>query len=113
MAHETKTLDALADGQFQPKLGDPGDTLTKRGGKGAVVFEGREYSRLGWITRSAKLGHTLHAGEGALLVEELERVTALVEAAYLEGCRDGSGPGQQPPDWYYSDARWLLTGEET
>ena len=77
------SLDALADGQFQPKLGDPGDTLTKRGGKGAVVFEGREYSRLEWITRSAKLGHTLHAGEGALLVEELER---------LQGEYDGACP---------------------
>lgn len=64
--------------QFQP-------TLTKRGGKGSVVFEGVTYSRMEWIMRSARLGHTLAAGEGQLLVEEIERLRALVASAYDEG----------------------------
>ena len=81
------TLDALADGQFQPKLGDPGDTLTKRGGKGSVVFEGREYTRFEWIRRSATLGHTLHAGEGQLLVEEIERLEAAMAAMLVAAYR--------------------------
>lgn len=106
----TDTLDALADGQFQPKLGDPGDTLTKRGGKGSVVFAGREYSRLAWITRSATLGHTLHAGEGQLLVEEIERLRALVEAAYDEGQSNGlaDAVGMADDGWDVSNARKAL-----
>jgi hypothetical protein len=114
-------LDAAADGQFTGKLADPADTLTKRGGKGHVYFEGVSYTRLAWIRRSARLGHTLAAGEGSVLDAELERVTAMVEAAYLEGWSDALSradldefPEQGVPrsaDWYYSDARWLLTGE--
>lgn len=60
-------LDAAADGAFSGKLADPADTLTKRGGKGHVVYEGQEYDRLAWTRRCAALGYTLAAGEGAIL----------------------------------------------
>jgi hypothetical protein len=66
-------------------LGDPSDkvagldqfqpTLTKRGGKGSVVFEGATFSRMDWIMRSARLGHTLAAGEGQLLAEHIDALT--------------------------------------
>ena len=99
----TDTLDALADGQFQPKLGDPGDTLTKRGGKGSVVFAGREYSRLAWITRSATLGHTLHAGEGQLLAERVRALEALAKAAFEEG---QAGRILDRHEQFIYDVRW-------
>ena len=80
-------------------LGDPSDkvagldqfqpTLTKRGGKGAVTFEGVEYSRFEWVMRSARLGQTLHAGEGQLLVERIDELEALVRGPYVpieSGC---------------------------
>ena len=119
MAHATNTLDALADGQFQPKLADPADTLTKRGGKGYVIFEGATYTRLAWIRRSARLGHTLAAGEGAVLDAELERVTAMVESAYREGYGDGISENTQDDgyptldeEWKASDAYWVLHGDD-
>lgn len=62
-----KQIDAAADGAFSGKLADPSDTLTKRGGKGHVVYEGQEYDRLAWTRRCAALGYTLAAGEGAIL----------------------------------------------
>lgn len=67
-------LDAAADGAFSGKLADPADTLTKRGGKGHVVYEGTAYDRLAWTRRCAERGYTLAAGEGALLL------AALIEA---------------------------------
>ena len=72
-------LDAAADGQFTGKLADPADTLTKRGGKGAVVFEGVCYTRVEWVRRSARLGHTLAAGEGTLLEAEIVELTEVVK----------------------------------
>ncbi len=62
------------DDNFGGKLADPADVLTKRGGKGDVVFEGVAYTKLAWIRRSARLGHTLAAGEGAVLEAELQRL---------------------------------------
>lgn len=62
-----KQIDAAADGAFSGKLADPSDTLTKRGGKGHVVYDGQEYDRLAWTRRCAALGYTLAAGEGAIL----------------------------------------------
>jgi hypothetical protein len=67
-------LDAAADGAFSGKLADPADTLTKRGGKGIVVYEGQEYDRLAWTRRCAALGYTLAAGEGAILNAALVEV---------------------------------------
>jgi hypothetical protein len=99
-------LDAAADGQFTGKLADPADTLTKRGGKGHVYFEGVSYTRLAWIRRSARLGHTLAAGEGSVLEAELERVTALVEAAYREGAAEGAAYTGKA--FFESDARKAL-----
>jgi hypothetical protein len=75
---EKTTLDAAADGAFSGKIADPSDGLTKRGGKGCVVFEGVEYSRMDWIRRSARLGHTLAAGEGAVLEAELTRLEEFI-----------------------------------
>lgn len=69
-------LDAAADGAFSGKLADPADTLTKRGGKGHVVYEGTAYDRLAWTRRCAERGYTLAAGEGALLL------AALIEAEH-------------------------------
>jgi hypothetical protein len=83
---EVMRLDAAADGQFQPKLGDPGDVLTKRGGKGTVTYEGVTYTRLAWIRRIAAMGGTLHAGEGQVLVEELERVEEALTVAMEDKC---------------------------
>ena len=73
MTDETP-LDAAADGAFSGKLADPADTLTKRGGKGIVVYEGQEYDRLAWTRRCAALGYTLAAGEGAILNAALVEV---------------------------------------
>jgi hypothetical protein len=70
----TEQLDAAADGAFSGKLADPADGLTKRGGTGDVVFDGVPYTKLAWIRRSARLGHTLAAGEGAVLEAELQRL---------------------------------------
>jgi hypothetical protein len=69
-------LDAAADGAFSGKLADPADTLTKRGGKGHVVYEGTAYDRLAWTRRCAERGYTLAACEGALLL------AALIEAEH-------------------------------
>ena len=101
--------------QFQP-------TLTKRGGKGSVVFEGVTYSRMAWIRRSARLGHTLAAGEGQLLEAEVTRLEGLVEAAYREGWYDrddrrdvgedvGETIDRRVEDWSRSDAAQALEGE--
>jgi hypothetical protein len=86
----SKDLDAAADGAFSGKLADPADTLTKRGGKGVVRFEGREYTRLEWVRRTAAMGGTLAAGEGALLEAELacyERALRLAASDIQTQCR--------------------------
>ena len=107
------SLDGAADGAFSGTLSDPADTLTKRGGKGSVTFEGVEYTRLDWIRRLAQSGGSLAAGEGAILDGAL---TAQIEAAFREGHECGYWSGQynvgSDVAWQGSDARWLLTGEE-
>lgn len=75
-------LDAAADGAFGGKIADPADTLTKRGGKGSITFEGVEYSRLDWIRRTAKMGGTLAAGEGALLEAALSEAEHAASRVY-------------------------------
>jgi hypothetical protein len=75
-AMPAEQLDAAADGAFSGKLADPADTLTKRGGKGHVVYEGTAYDRMAWTRRCAERGYTLAAGEGALLL------AALIEAEH-------------------------------
>ena len=80
-----KHIDAAADGAFSGKLADPSDTLTKRGGKGHVVYEGQEYDRLAWTRRCAALGYTLAAGEGAILnaaLIEVEKERDALRAVY-------------------------------
>ena len=64
------SIDAKAADQFTP--------LPHRSGDGAITFEGREYSGLEWIERIASRGGTLAAGEGALLVAEIERLRGVV-----------------------------------
>lgn len=101
------------------KIGDPSDkvagldqfqpTLTKRGGKGAVTFEGVTYSRYEWVLRSAKLGHTLHAGEGALLAERIADLEALVADAFHEGAGLTNGL-RYYPQWVESEAYKALGG---
>jgi hypothetical protein len=58
-------LDTNAADQFQP---------IHRSGHGAITFEGREWTRLEWIERTARNGGTLAAGEGAVLCAEIDRV---------------------------------------
>lgn len=79
-----KQIDAAADGAFSGKLADPSDTLTKRGGKGIVVYEGQEYDRLAWTRRCAALGYTLAAGEGAILNAALTEVEKERDALLAE-----------------------------
>jgi hypothetical protein len=74
------------------KIGDPSDKvagldqfqpgLTKRGGKGAVTFEGVTYSRYEWVLRIARMGGTLHAGEGQLLAERIDDLEAERDGAF-------------------------------
>ena len=65
----TDTLDTKAADQFQP---------VHRSGHGAITFEGREYTRLAWIERTARNGGTLAEGEGAVLCAEIDRLRAKV-----------------------------------
>jgi hypothetical protein len=63
-------LDTKAADQFQP---------VHRSGHGAITFEGREYTRLAWIERTARNGGTLAAGEGAVLCAEIDRLRGEVD----------------------------------
>jgi hypothetical protein len=97
-------LDAAADGAFSGKLADPADTLTKRGGKGHVVYEGTAYDRLAWTRRCAERGYTLAAGEGALLLAELieaeHNISALAaELAIITRERDEARRDAARLDW--------------
>jgi hypothetical protein len=65
------TLDTKAADQFQP---------VHRSGHGAITFEGREYTRLEWIERTARNGGTLAAGEGAVLCAEIDRLRGQIAA---------------------------------
>jgi len=70
-AADTVRLDTKAADQFKP---------VHRSGHGAITFEGREYTRLEWIERTARNGGTLAAGEGAVLCAELDRLREAVGA---------------------------------
>jgi hypothetical protein len=72
-------LDTKAADQFQP---------VHRSGHGAITFEGREWTRLEWIERTARNGGTLAAGEGAVLCGELDRLRKIVEAWVPRYARD-------------------------
>jgi hypothetical protein len=54
--------------------------LPHRQGYGALTFQGREFTQLEWIERIARRGGTLAAEEGKLLVAELDRLRALLNA---------------------------------
>ena len=74
MADEQKPgdpADRVADGAF-------GGVHSHRAGYGGRVLDGRVYTREEWIERSARQGGTLAAGEGKVLVEELDRLRAAV-----------------------------------
>jgi hypothetical protein len=62
-----KQLDAHAADNFGGK-----DT-NHRAGYGTVTFEGQTYTKLEWLLRAAKLGHTLAAGDGVKLVAHYEQ----------------------------------------
>jgi hypothetical protein len=62
-----KALDAQAADNFGGK-----DT-SHRAGYGTVTFDGQTYSKMEWILRAAKLGHTLAAGESTKLVAYYEQ----------------------------------------
>jgi len=66
-------LDAQADGNFGGK--------NHRAGYGDVTFEGKTYTKMEWILRAAKLGHTLSAGDSVKLVQHYEQ---LLEEAHGE-----------------------------
>ena len=74
-----QSLDTKAADQFQP---------VHRSGHGAITFEGREWTRLEWIERTARKGGTLAAGEGAVLCGELDRLRKIVEAWVPRYARD-------------------------
>ena len=73
--------------QSEQKPGDPADRAadgafggvhSHRAGYGGNVLDGRVYTREEWIERNARLGGTLAAGEGKVLVAELDRLRAAV-----------------------------------
>jgi hypothetical protein len=70
-----KQLDAHAADNFGGK-----DT-SHRAGYGEVTFEGQTYTKMEWILRAAKRGHTLAAGESTKLVAYYEQ---LLEEAHGE-----------------------------
>lgn len=74
MADERKPgdpADRVADGAF-------GGVHSHRAGYGGNELDGRVFTREEWIERSARQGGTLAAGEGKVLVEELDRLRAAV-----------------------------------
>jgi hypothetical protein len=70
--------------------------LPHRQGYGALTFQGREFTQLEWIERIARRGGTLAAGEGKLLVAELDRLRALRTPAPTSRQLDtGTGPARR------------------
>ena len=65
-----KAADAKADGNFG------GVTSHRSGYSSYITIDGVEYTKLEWIERTARRGGTLASGEGALLVEEIDRLRA-------------------------------------
>ena len=61
-----------SDGADQfTRMPDPADAKNRRAGTG-------DGDRLAFVERMARSGYTLQAGEGALLVAEIDRLRALV-----------------------------------
>lgn len=68
-----RVTDAKADGAF-------GGLTNHRSGYGVIELDGRTYTKLEWVERFARAGGTLAAGEGKMLVEELDRLRAILAA---------------------------------
>ena len=62
-----RAVDAKADGAF-------GGAVSHRAGYGGIEFEGRTYTKLQWVERTARTGGTLAAGEGRMLLAEIDRL---------------------------------------
>lgn len=89
------TLDALADGQFQP--------VTNRRAGYTDALE--------WAFRQARKGGTLGAGEGLLIIKHMEM---LVRAAYYEGVSHGYARVPTAPlSWDDSEAKRALEATHT
>lgn len=68
-----RAVDAKADGAF-------GGLTNHRGGYGGIEFEGQTYTKLQWVERTARIGGTLAAGEGRMLLAEIDRQRAILAA---------------------------------
>ena len=65
--------DKAADGAF-------GGVQSHRAGYGGIEFDGRAYSKLEWVERTARTGGTLAAGEGRMLLAEIDRLRRILAA---------------------------------
>ena len=68
-----RAMDVKADGAF-------GGLTNHRGGYGGIEFEGQTYTKLQWVERTARIGGTLAAGEGRMLLAEIDRQRAILAA---------------------------------
>ena len=68
-----RVIDAKADGAF-------GGAHSHRAGYGAIEFEGQTYTKLEWVERTARMGGTLAAGEGRMLLAEIDRQRRILAA---------------------------------
>lgn len=68
-----RAVDAKADGAF-------GGLTNHRGGYGGIEFEGQTYTKLQWVERTARIGGTLAAGEGRMLLAEIDRQRRILAA---------------------------------
>lgn len=68
-----RIIDAKADGAF-------GGAHSHRAGYGGIEFEGQTYTKLQWVERTARMGGTLAAGEGRMLLAEIDRQRAILAA---------------------------------
>jgi hypothetical protein len=68
-----RAVDAKADGAF-------GGAVSHRAGYGGIEFEGQTYTKLQWVERTARIGGTLAAGEGRMLLAEIDRQRAILAA---------------------------------
>ena len=66
-----KAIDAKADAAF-------GGAVSHRGGYGGIQFEGQTFTKLEWVERTARTGGTLAAGEGRLLLAEIDRLRRIL-----------------------------------
>lgn len=83
------SLDAQADGAFG------GKTNRRAGYSKTITFQGKEYTEIEWIIRTAKMDGTLASGEGRKIVEHYERILAALrepsEAVMQAAVLDYSG----------------------